>query len=344
MNDKQRLWLLLVAVLIIALFLLLEPILTPFLVAGLLAYLGDPLADRLEARGMGRTVAVTLVFSALILLLITAVVLTIPLVGRQLDLLAHAIPQWLEQLQLTLIPWLQKTLELPQGSLPIAEFKTAISNNWVTAGSMLGQLWGKIAGSSLAMIAGLANLVLIPVVTFYLLRDWDTLMSHIRDLLPRSIEPTVVKLTNECDEIIGAFIRGQLLSYAGFGDSIQCRAWVCWFGFGIDFRLDCGACQYRALYGVLCWHRRGKCRRMVSVSRTDAVDRGGIGICGWAAAGGYGANATAGGRSYRITPGCSHLCDYGRWPVGWVFRNITCAPSGGDNYGTVAARPPQLQG
>jgi len=216
-NDKQRLWLLLVAVLIIALFLLLEPILTPFLVAGLLAYLGDPLADRLEARGMGRTVAVTLVFSALILLLITAVVLTIPLVGRQLDLLAHAIPQWLEQLQLTLIPWLQKTLELPQGSLPIAEFKTAISNNWVTAGSMLGQLWGKIAGSSLAMIAGLANLVLIPVVTFYLLRDWDTLMSHIRDLLPRSIESTVVKLTNECDEIIGAFIRGQLLVMLALG-------------------------------------------------------------------------------------------------------------------------------
>jgi predicted PurR-regulated permease PerM len=216
-NDKQRVWLLVVVVVVIALFFLLEPILTPFLVAALLAYLGDPLADRLEARGMGRTLSVTLVFSALILLLTVVLLLTIPLVGRQLDLLAHKIPEWLQQLQHTLVPWLQEKLELPQGSIPIANFKTAISENWTTAGNMLGQVWGKIAGSSMAMIAGLANVVLIPVVTFYLLRDWDILMAHIRDLLPRSIEPTVVKLANECDEIIGAFIRGQLLVMLALG-------------------------------------------------------------------------------------------------------------------------------
>lgn len=216
-NDKQRVWLLVVVVVVIALFFLLEPILTPFLVAALLAYLGDPLADRLEARGMGRTLSVTLVFSALILLLTAVLLLTIPLVGRQLDLLAHKIPEWLQQLQHTLVPWLQEKLELPQGSIPIANFKTAISENWTTAGNMLGQVWGKIAGSSMAMIAGLANVVLIPVVTFYLLRDWDILMAHIRDLLPRSIEPTVVKLANECDEIIGAFIRGQLLVMLALG-------------------------------------------------------------------------------------------------------------------------------
>ncbi len=217
MNDKQRVWMLIVAVIVIALFFLLEPILTPFLVAGLLAYLGDPLADRLEARGMGRTLSVTLVFSALILLVAIALLLTVPLIGRQLDLLAHKIPEWLHQLQQTLVPWLQKKLDLPQGSLPITKFKAAISENWTTAGSMLGQVWVKIAGSSMALIAGLANLVLIPVVTFYLLRDWDILMSHIRDLLPRSIEPTVVKLANECDEIIGAFIRGQLLVMLALG-------------------------------------------------------------------------------------------------------------------------------
>lgn len=211
MNDKQRVWILIAVVSAIALFLLLEPILTPFLIAGLLAYLGDPLADRLEARGLGRTLSVSLVFFALILIFSIALLLTIPLIGSQLDLLAQKIPQWLQQLQQTFVPWLQQRLELPQGSLPIAKFKTALSENWMTAGTMLSQVWAKIAGSSMAMIAGLANLVLIPVVTFYLLRDWDILIAHIRDLLPRSIEPTIVKLASECDEIIGAFIRGQLL-------------------------------------------------------------------------------------------------------------------------------------
>ncbi|MGK0500647.1 MAG: putative PurR-regulated permease PerM [Oceanicoccus sp.] len=152
-----------------------------------------------------------MVFFGFSLLLSVMVLITLPMVGRQLDLLIQNIPHWLALLQQSFIPWLADKLNLPSSILPMAEFKTAITENWLTAGGFLGGLSKNIAGSSLSVLLLLANLILVPVVTFYLLRDWDVLIAHIRALLPRNAESSVVKIAGECDEIIGAFIRGQLL-------------------------------------------------------------------------------------------------------------------------------------
>ena len=211
MTDTQRLWQFLALAVFLLLFYCLQPILSPFLIAALLAYLGDPLADRLEQFKLSRTAAVCVVFFGLSLLLLAAVLLTVPLIGRQLDLLAVKLPQWLAAAQQQLLPRVQQWFDLPEGALPVAEFKSAVSEHWGSAGGLLSSLWEKLAGSSLALMALLANLFLIPVVSFYLLRDWDVLMAHLDNLLPRSTEKTVVALVSECDEILGAFIRGQLL-------------------------------------------------------------------------------------------------------------------------------------
>lgn len=55
------------------------------------------------------------------------------------------------------------------------------------------------------------NLILIPVVTFYLLCDWERLMRGVKGILPRSAAPTIIRLSKECDLVLGAFFRGQLL-------------------------------------------------------------------------------------------------------------------------------------
>lgn len=236
MTNTQRIWTVVTVVLFLFLLFLLKPVLLPFLVGAALAYLGDPIADRLESKGISRTLAVSLVFFGIMLLQIIILILTVPLIGRQLDLLATKIPVWLHSLQSTIIPWLQQQLNLPEGSLPVAEFKTAITENWMTAGSLLGQVWSRLAGSGFAMLAGLANIALIPVVTFYLLRDWDVLMGHIRDLLPRSYKSTVVKLATECDEILGAFIRGQLIVMLALGVIYSIGLWA----IGLDLALLLG--------------------------------------------------------------------------------------------------------
>lgn len=226
MTDSQRIWVVIAVALFALLVYLLQPILTPFLVAALLAYLGDPPTDRLEALGLSRTLSVCVVFLSLTLVAVLVVLLTLPAVGQQLDILIQRIPQWLHTAQESLIPWVQQHLGLPEGAMPVIDIKALVSSHWSQAGSVLSTVAKPLAGSGMALAALMANLVLIPVVTFYLLRDWDVLMAHIRDFLPRSIEPRVVAVAKECDEILGAFIKGQLLVMIALGVVYAIGLWV----------------------------------------------------------------------------------------------------------------------
>lgn len=211
MNLDVRTWSIVLLLLAALLVYLLQPILPPFLIAALLAYLGDPLADRLEARGLGRTLAVVIVFLFISLVLAILLLLLIPLIGSQVDLLIQKLPTWVARAQQSLLPWLQQSFNLSADALPISQLTAALKQHWAGAGNIALQLSQQLANSGMALVALAVNLALIPVVTFYLLRDWDVLVQHLRDMLPRRFEATVVGLVAECDEIIGAFIRGQLL-------------------------------------------------------------------------------------------------------------------------------------
>ena len=217
MTDLQRLLPIVAVVLGLVLIHSLQPILSPFLVGALLAYLGDPAADRLEALGLSRTVSVCVVFLGFSLLLLTALLITIPMIGRQLDILMTKLPAWIDTIQHQVLPWLQQQLSLPEQSLQITSLKTAITEHWQTAGGIVSEVGRRLAGSSMAIVAVIANLVLIPVVSFYLLRDWDVMIDKIHDLLPRKWEGVVVELSRECDEILGAFVKGQLLVMLALG-------------------------------------------------------------------------------------------------------------------------------
>lgn len=210
MTTSQR-WLAFGALVFLAwLIYLLQPILAPFLIGALLAYLGDPVADRLETLGLGRTSAVVIVFTAISLVLALIVFLLLPLLGRQIDALISQLPQIAEWFQNVAFPWLSAEFNLPLYKLPIDELKNLLANHWQQAGSLIKVIMQRVTSSSMAFLGWFANMVLIPVVTFYLLRDWDILMERIRELLPRRSEPVVVKLAKECDETLGAFLRGQM--------------------------------------------------------------------------------------------------------------------------------------
>jgi predicted PurR-regulated permease PerM len=186
---------------------LLAPVLMPFAVAAMLAYLGDPLANRLERLGLGRTLAVSIVFVVLILAIAAALLLLVPLIARQIENLVENFPRYVEWGRDTALPWLQAKLHLDPKAFDtdrlVAEFKDHLGS--------IGSVLGKISRSSFGVVMWLTNLVLIPVVWFYLLRDWDRLVAWIDRMLPRSIEPTVAHLAREADAVLGAFVRGQLL-------------------------------------------------------------------------------------------------------------------------------------
>lgn len=222
----------------------LAPILTPFAVSGGLAYLGDPLVDRFERLRFfkwraNRTVAVTLVFILISLVLTLILLIVIPLLISQLQQLVQNAPAVAEWLVNTAVPWVETKLGFDLVSVePEVLFEKA-SNYWREAGTAVLGVLGTVSRGGQAAIHWVLNLVLIPVVTFYLLRDWDKLIAGIRRLLPRAIEPTVSQVAHEIDEVLGAFIRGQLLVMTGLGLIYALGLWA--VGLDLAFVIGMGA-------------------------------------------------------------------------------------------------------
>ena len=204
-----------VALLALAAFLLLvhqlRPVLSPFVIGALIAYLGDPLADRLESRGLGRGLAAALVFLLIGILLAIILLFTLPVVAQQLDMLVRKVPLVFEWFIQTALPRIQDRLGLPQQGLPVLELRQRIAENWESVGKLVSGVSTYITGSGINFLVSLGNLVLIPIVAFYLLRDWDKLTPKVLRLLPMAWQKTARDLARECDEVIGAFLRGQLL-------------------------------------------------------------------------------------------------------------------------------------
>ncbi|HEV7776400.1 MAG TPA: AI-2E family transporter [Luteibacter sp.] len=217
-HDNSRRWqLLAIAAVIIFVLWLLAPVIMPFAIAAMLAYLGDPLADRLQRLGMGRTLAVSIVFAVLVLVVVGSLLLLIPLIQHQFENLAENFPRYVAWVRDTAFPWLQAHLHLEPDTFDTDKLVTAIKEHIGSVSSIAATAIAKVSTSGMGLVLWLTNLVLIPVVSFYLLRDWDTMVAHIQRLLPRSIEPTVVQLSRESDQVLGAFVRGQLLVMLALG-------------------------------------------------------------------------------------------------------------------------------
>ena len=195
----------------------LHPILTPFLVAIVLAYMFDPVVDRLERAGLSRTWGVVAVFTLFTIILMTLLLVLVPLLAKQLLKLYQLAPQVLDWLQHTAMPWVQAKLGLSDSFWKFDKIKAAITEHMGQATDIVGVVLSQATASSLALIGLLANLVLIPVVAFYLLRDWNIMMARIRGLLPRARADQIVSLAKECHDVLGAFVRGQLLVMLALG-------------------------------------------------------------------------------------------------------------------------------
>lgn len=205
---------------------LLQPILMPFLVGAALAYFGDPLADRLERLGLSRTLAVSVVFAGLTVLLVLAVLLLVPLLGRQLQELSARVPDMIAWIQTQALPWLQQRTGIDLRTLDLEDLRAQLAGHWGTAGDVARLVLARTSSSGLALLALLANLALIPVVAFYLLRDWDLLLARFEQSLPRRYAPTVAQLVRECDAVLSAFVRGQLLVMVALGAIYAAGLWL----------------------------------------------------------------------------------------------------------------------
>lgn len=217
-------WLLLATVVGVLLYLL-APVLTPFMVAAILAYMGDPLVDRLEAIKISRTLSVVIVFLVLTLIAGLILLLVVPLLQSQFVILGNKIPAYFDVIQHQFLPWFNAHFHVDL-QLDSKTLKTSLQSHWKEAGSLARTLTTYITQSGVLLVAWLANMLLIPVVTFYLLRDWDVMVARIREMLPRKSEPVISRLARSADEVLGAFLRGQLLVMLGLATIYSLGLWI----------------------------------------------------------------------------------------------------------------------
>ena len=164
---------------------LLAPVLTPFAVAALLGWMGDPLVDRLERR-LPRNTSVILVFAAMTIVALLAALALVPLLQRQVITLVVSLPHYRDWFTGTAVPWLEhKTgLQLLQWLDP-QRMIDAFRQHWEAAGGAAATLLGYLSRSGFVLLGWIANLVLLPVLTFFFLRDWDLIVERIASLVPR---------------------------------------------------------------------------------------------------------------------------------------------------------------
>jgi predicted PurR-regulated permease PerM len=192
------------AVVFLVLLWFLGDVLLPFLVGGAIAYFLDPIADRLERSGMSRVAATTVISLVALLLVILLVLAVIPSLVNQLTALVNSAPDIAKRLQGFLV---ERFPELTDNTSTIRQTLAEIAAAIQARGA---ELANGLLSSALGVISAVVFIVVVPVVAFYMLLDWDQMVARIDAMLPLDHAPTVRRLALEIDAVLAGFVRGQI--------------------------------------------------------------------------------------------------------------------------------------
>lgn len=203
----------------------LKPILMPFLIAGILAYIGNPLVDRIQAAGAPRVVgvlALLLLFGAIIAGL---VLIVLPLLMEEAQILAERLPGALELARTELAPWLREHFGI-RLRLDPASLRKLATSNWDSIQAVLEHLLQSLRIGGMALVGWLVNALLAPVVMFYLLMDWYALRGALDTSVPRRWRNKVAGMAKDVDAVLSEFLRGQLLVMLALAAYYSLALWI----------------------------------------------------------------------------------------------------------------------
>jgi predicted PurR-regulated permease PerM len=214
--EQKQAWIwLTLGILLVVLLLVLGPVLTPFIAAAILAYALNPGVDWLSKRRAGRValprpVAVLLMILVLFALVLALALIVAPVLHNEIPLLREKIPASLARLNEVLAPRLHDMgIET---RMDVEGIKSFLTERFATADK---DVWGSVLTSvrigGLAVLGWLATFLLVPVVLFYLLVDWHTLLARLANAVPRRWLSRTVALARDVDHLLAQYLRGQLL-------------------------------------------------------------------------------------------------------------------------------------
>ena len=208
--QEQAKWWGIATVVFVALLYFLGDVLLPFVLGGAIAYLLDPIADKFEEWGLSRAMAVATITLIVIILFLLAVGLIFPILQQQTVSLFEFVGSSVgdtPSLLTDLDTWLAETFPiLADNNITIAGQAERIGQALQSKG---GAFLNGVLNSAMSLVNIVVLLVVVPVVAFYLLLDWDNMVAKIDDVLPRDHQHTIRTIAGDIDRTLSSFLRGQ---------------------------------------------------------------------------------------------------------------------------------------
>lgn len=270
-GQRQTLYWLGLAIAVTAALWLLAPVLMPFLVAAVLAYMLHPAVEALVRRRVPRVVAVAVVEVLAILAFLAVLLLIVPVLSKQLPMLREQIPMLADRVNSGLGPLLSQlginvSLDTESIKAFVLKYLDANLEEWLATALSSARIGGSI------LLALVGNAVLVPMVLFFALLDWPGMIERAAALIPPRMRESVHGFLDECDEMLGQYLRGQLLvmislaafysiGLALFGFDLALPIGVftglavfipyLGFGLGLVLALMASLLQFGSLYGLI---------------------------------------------------------------------------------------------
>jgi predicted PurR-regulated permease PerM len=246
--SRQRwFWLAVLALGVLALYVLRE-VLAPFVAGAAIAYLLDPVCDRLQRLGMSRTWATTLVTLAFVVLLVLLLLLLVPTIYHQLVSFIESLPAIIETVRSRVQPLLE---DLREAAGQTGQIRQAAGDVVGRAANWALQALGGVISGGLALVNILSLLFITPVVTFYLLRDWDRVLAHVDGLLPREHAETIREQARLVNETLAGFVRGQATVCLLLGTFYAVALSMAGLNFGLVIGLVAGILSFIPFVGTI---------------------------------------------------------------------------------------------
>jgi len=243
-RDQIKYWSIAALVFFVLLWLF-GDVMLPFLVGGAIAYFLDPVADRLQAAGLSRIVATALISILMLLLVVLLVLAVIPTLIQQLTALVNSAPQITSQFQTFLLD------RFPQLSDETSTIRQSLLQIGEAVQARGGELANTLLASVLNVLSAVIFIVVVPVVAFYMLMDWDRMVLHIDNMLPRDHAPVVRQLAREIDAVLAGFVRGQVSVCLILGTFYSVALMLAGLQFGLIVGAIAGAITFIPYVGSL---------------------------------------------------------------------------------------------
>lgn len=243
-RDQVKYWGI-ASLVLLALLWALGNVILPFIVGGAIAYFMDPVADRLERLGMSRAAATGTISIVALLVAILLVLAIVPLLFKQLTDLVNEAPEIFRRLQAFMLE------RFPQMQDETSTMRQTLESIGKLIQAKGGELAQTLLGSAMSVLSAVVFIVVVPVVAFYLLLDWDRMVARVDDILPRDHAPVVRHLAREIDKVLAAFVRGQISVCIALGTFYSVALMAAGLNYGLIVGAIAGAVTFIPYVGAI---------------------------------------------------------------------------------------------